>query len=155
WNIYLGGPSELNATVKAYFGLRLAGDSPQAEHMIRACRRIRELGGLERTNSFTRLYLALMGVIGWDMVPAVPPELMFLPTWAYINVYEMSSWTRAIVIPLTILYARKPRWPVPQEIRVDELFADPTRKTVAFKWDRGISWRNFFLAVDLALKAYD
>src|SRR5262249_15590583 len=87
--------------------------------------------------------------------PAVPPELMLLPNWAYINVYEMSSWTRAIVIPLTILYARKPRWPVPSHVRVDELFADPKRKTSPFKWDRGISWRNFFLALDRTLKVYD
>src|SRR6266487_4917226 len=67
WNIFFGGPSEVNATVKGYFGLRLAGDSPQSEHMLRACQRVHRLGGLERTNSFTRLYLALAGIIGWDM----------------------------------------------------------------------------------------
>ena len=155
WNIFAGGPSELNATVKAYFALRLAGDSPDREHMVRARARVRALGGLERTNSFTRLYLALLGAIGWDMVPAVPPELMFLPKWAYINIYEMSSWTRAIVIPLTILYARKPCWPVPANIRVDELFADSSHKTAAFAWGPGISWRNFFLGLDRVLKAYD
>src|SRR5207244_5833861 len=132
WNIFFDGPSEVNATVKAYFALRLAGDLPVAEHMLRAASRVRALGGVERTNSFTRLYLALMGAVGWEMVPAVPPELMFLPNWAYINVYEMSSWTRAIVIPLTILYARQPCWPVPSDIRVEELFCDPTRKTAAF-----------------------
>src|SRR2546428_10394445 len=90
--------------------------------MVRACRRVREIGGLERTNSFTRLYLALAGVIGWEMVPAIPPELMFLPRWVPINIYEMSSWTRAIVIPLTILYARKPCWRVPSHARIDELY---------------------------------
>ena len=155
WNIFFDGPSEVNATVKAYLALQLAGDSTDAEHMVRARQRIHELGGLERTNSFTRLYLALLGLIGWDMVPAVPPELMFLPNWAYINVYEMSSWTRAIVIPLTILYARKPCWPVPAEIRIDDLFADPSQKHAAFAWGPGISWRNFFLALDRMLKAYD
>jgi squalene-hopene/tetraprenyl-beta-curcumene cyclase len=155
WNIYVGGPSEVNATVKAYFALRLAGDSAQAEHMVRAAKRVRALGGLEKTNSFTRLYLALVGVIGWEMVPAVPPELMFLPNWAYINVYEMSSWTRAIVIPLTILYARKPRWPVPSDVRVDELFLDPARKTAAFEFESGLTWRNFFLGLDRGLKLYE
>ena len=153
WNIFFGGPSEVNATVKGYFGLRLAGDSPQSEHMLRACQRVHRLGGLERTNSFTRLYLALAGVIGWDMVPAIPPELMFLPKWAYINIYEMSSWTRAIVIPLTILYARKPCWPV--QFRVDELFCDPSRKTAAFEFEPKITWRNAFLALDRSLKLYD
>src|ERR1700676_5062072 len=96
WNIYYGGPSELNATVKAYVALRLAGDSPECDHLQRACRRIHELGGLEATNSYSRLYLALVGAVGWDMVPAVPPELMLLPTWFAINIYEIPSWTREI-----------------------------------------------------------
>src|ERR1700680_451612 len=61
WNIYYGGPSELNATIKAYVALRLAGDAPECDHLQRACRRIHELGGLEATNSYSRLYLALVG----------------------------------------------------------------------------------------------
>ena len=155
WNIFAGGPSEVNATVKAYFALKLAGDEPKSEHMLRACRRVRELGGLERTNSYTRLYLALAGVIGWEMVPAIPPELILLPNWAYINIYEMSSWTRAIVVPLTILYARKPCWPVPPAARLDELFCQPWRKTIAFELQRKINWRNAFLVLDRGLKLYD
>ena len=131
WNIYFGGPSELNATVKAYVALRLAGDSPDSEHLRRACRRVHELGGLEASNSYTRLYLALVGAVGWDMVPAVPPELMLLPNWFAINIYEMSSWTRGIVIPLTILYAHKPRFAVPGGISVDALYRDPSRKALA------------------------
>src|SRR5437868_9296599 len=69
WNIYFGGPSEINATVKAYFALKLAGHDAESKLMIRARERALQLGGLERTNSFTRLYLALAGVIGWDKVP--------------------------------------------------------------------------------------
>src|SRR5579872_2797455 len=71
WNIYFGGPSELNATIKAYVALRLAGEDPQCDHLQRAARRIHELGGLEGANSYTRLYLALVGAVGWDMVPAI------------------------------------------------------------------------------------
>src|SRR5580692_8437269 len=93
WNIYFGGPSELNATIKAYVALRLAGDAPECNHLQRAVRRVHELGGLESANSYTRLYLALVGAVGWDMVPAIPPELMLLPNWFAINIYEMSSWT--------------------------------------------------------------
>ena len=152
WNIYEGGPSELNATLKAYIALRLAGDSAAAPHMARAAERARALGGLERANSYTRLYLALAGAISWEMCPAVPPELMLLPTWFYLNIYEMSSWTRAIVIPLTILYAHKPKWPFPKDVTLNELFADPTRKLASFEWDDSFfTWRNFFLAVDRAL----
>src|SRR5665213_2465020 len=121
WNIYFGGPSELNATIKAYVALRLAGDAPNCDQLRRAARRVHELGGLESANSYTRLYLALVGAVGWNMVPAIPPELMLLPNWFAINIYEMSSWTRGIVIPLTILYAHKPKFSVPGGISVDEL----------------------------------
>ncbi len=156
WNIYAGGPAELNATVKAYFALKLAGDSPDAPHMLRARERVHALGGLEHTNSFTRFYLAMVGAVGWDLVPAVPPELILAPNWLYLNIYEMSSWTRAIVIPLMLLYSRKPYWPVPDHSRVDELFRDPNDKHAAFRWDeRFFSWRNLFLAIDRIFKVYE
>ncbi len=156
WNIYFGGPSELNATVKAYFALKLAGDSADQPHMKRARARILELGGLESTNSYTRFYLALVGAVVWEMAPAVPPELMLLPSWFAINIYEMSSWTRGIVIPLAILYAHKPQWKLPEPVRVDELFRDSTSEASSLAWgDRFFSWRNFFLALDRALKLYE
>ena len=156
WNIYFGGPSELNATVKAYFALKLAGDAPDAAHMQKARERVHQLGGLEATNSYTRFYLAMVGGVSWDMVPAVPPELMLLPNWFALNIYEMSSWTRGIVIPLAILYAQKPYWPVPEHALVEELFRDDTRKAAAFAWDqRPFTWRNLFLAFDRAFKLYE
>ena len=156
WNIYFGGPSELNATVKAYVALKLAGDAPEAAHMERTRIRIRELGGLEATNSYVRFYLALIGALGWEMVPAIPPELMLLPDWFPINIYEISSWTRGIVIPLTILFAHKPSWRLSEQVDVQELFRDPGRKAVAFDWDSRLwSWRNFFLGLDRCFKLYE
>ena len=156
WNIYFGGPSELNATVKAYFALKLAGDCPDQQHMQRARARVLQLGGLESTNSYTRFYLALVGAVVWDMAPAIPPELMLLPSWFAINIYEMSSWTRGIVIPLAIVYAHRPEWQLREPVRLDELFRDASAKASAFAWgDRVFSWRNFFLALDRALKLYE
>ncbi len=89
---------------------------------------IHGLGGLEHTNSYVRFYLALVGAVGWELVPSIPPELMLLPTWFYFNIYEMSSWTRGIVIPMTILSTLRPDWRLPERARVDELFKAPTRK---------------------------
>jgi squalene-hopene/tetraprenyl-beta-curcumene cyclase len=156
WSIYPGGPSELNATCKAYFALKLAGDSTNSPTMSRARAAAHRLGGLEVTNSYTRFYLALVGAVGWNLVPAIPPELMLLPNWFYINIYEFSSWTRAIVIPLMILSALRPNWKLPERAQVDELFKDPTRKKAAFDWSTQlISWRNFFLALDRGLKFYE
>jgi squalene-hopene/tetraprenyl-beta-curcumene cyclase len=156
WSIYPGGPSELNATTKAYFALKLAGDAADSAHMTSAREAVHRLGGLEHTNSYVRFYLALVGALGWEMAPAIPPELMLLPNWFYINIYEMSSWTRGIVIPMAILSAIRPEWRLPERARVDELFKDPSRKTAAFDWsEQLISWKNFFLAVDRALKLYE
>src|SRR5438105_5290066 len=156
WSIYPGGPSELNATCKAYFALKLAGDSTDAPHMAQARETVHRLGGLEHTNSYVRFYLALVGAVGWDLVPAILPELMLLPNWFYLNIYEMSSWTRGIVIPMAILSAVRPDWRLPEHAHVDELFCDISRKNAAFEWSSQlISWRNFFLALDRALKQHE
>jgi squalene-hopene/tetraprenyl-beta-curcumene cyclase len=156
WSIYPGGPSELNATCKAYFALKLAGDATNSPHMAQARATVHRLGGLEHTNSYVRFYLALVGALGWELVPAILPELMLLPNWFYINIYEMSSWTRGIVIPMAILSALRPNFRLPEHARVDELFRDPSNKAAAFDWSaQVISWRNFFLALDRALKLYE
>ena len=156
WNIFPGGPSDLNATCKAYFALKLAGDDIHAPHMTQAREAVHGLGGLELTNSYVRFYLALIGAVGWELVPSIPPELLLLPTWFYLNIYEMSSWTRGIVIPMAILSALRPDWRLPERARVDELFKDISHKAAAFDWSKQlISWRNVFLAIDRGLKLYE
>jgi len=156
WNISVGGPSELNATVKAYFGLKLAGDAPDSPHMLRARDAVRRMGGLERTNSYVRFNLALVGAVSWNLVPSIPPELMLLPQWFGLNIYEMSSWTRGFVVPMAILATMRPEFRLPDQAHVDELFLDATRTTVLFDWSRQIvSWKNLFLALDLGLKVYE
>ena len=156
WSIYPGGPSELNATCKAYFALKLAGDSTDAPNMVQARETVLRLGGLEHSNSYVRFYLALVGAVGWELVPSIPPELMLLPNWFFLNLYEMSSWTRGIVIPMAILSALRPDWRLPESARVDELFKDPDQKAGAFDWSKQIlSWKNFFLTVDRGLKLYE
>ena len=156
WNIYAGGPSELNATVKAYVALKLAGDSPASPHMARARCQIHELGGVEATNSYTRLYLALGGVLPWSYVPAIPPELILIPSWFFLNIYSMSSWTRAIVVPLMLVYAYRPHWDLPAKAGVEELFRDASGRIPAFEWDRRLlSWHNFFLLLDQIFKWHE
>jgi len=156
WSIYPGGPSELNATCKAYFALKLAGESPYAPNLVRAREMVHRLGGLEHSNSYVRFYLALVGAVSWDLVPSIPPELMLIPHWFIFNIYEMSSWTRGIVIPMAILSVLRPNWKLPERAHVDELFKDPERKTAALDWsDQLLSWKNVFLAVDRGFKLYE
>src|SRR3954465_11075677 len=154
WNNYPGGPVELSVSVKAYFALKLAGHDPDAGYMRRARTVIRALGGAAGCNSFTKFYLALLGQFPYANCPAVPPEMMLLPRWAYFNIYAMSSWTRTIVVTLSIFFAHKPVRRLPPHLGIAELFlGDPA----APLWPhpptrRLLTWTNFFLGVDYLLK---
>ncbi len=158
WPIYRNGPAEISATVKAYWALKFAGHSPSEPRMAAARRRIRELGGVHKVNTYTKFYMAIFGQYDWRGVPTIPPELMLFPKWFYFNIYEMSAWTRSIVVPLSIVWAFQPRIPCPPNAVLDELFPDsrrhiPLKEAVA---PHGlVSWTNFFLLWDGFLKALE
>ncbi len=157
WNNYPDGPADLSVSVKAYFALKLAGHDPELPTMRQARDVIRSLGGAARCNSFTQFYLALLGQFPYANCPAVPPEMMLLPKWAYFNIYAMSSWTRTIVIPLSIFYAHKPVRILPQELCIPELFLQPPETPL---WPhpptrRWVTWTNLFLALDQVIKWVD
>jgi squalene-hopene/tetraprenyl-beta-curcumene cyclase len=116
WALFYGGPADLSTTVEAYVALRLAGDPPEAEHMASASALARELGGLERTRVFTRVWLALFGLWPWEQLPAMPPEMMLLPPWAPLNIYDFACWARQTIVPLTIVFAHRPQRPLPFEL---------------------------------------
>ena len=96
----------------------------------------------------------MFGAIEWSYAPAIPPELMLLPSWLPVNLYEMSSWTRAIVIPMTILYALKPSWSLPEGFSVDELFKAPNGRPPSLSFSGFVSWRNIFIALDRGLEIF-
>lgn len=148
WSTYPGGPADVNPTVKAYFALKLLGEPAEAPHMVRAREEARRLGGLDACNSFTRIYLAIFGQYPWEDCPAVPPELILFPTWFPFNVYAMSAWSRAIVVPLSMIWALKPSCPVAPWAGIEELRVKSARPA---RGSRG-AWASFFHGVDIALK---
>jgi squalene-hopene/tetraprenyl-beta-curcumene cyclase len=108
WGTFKGGPAELSTTVEAYVALRLAGDPAEASHMQRAAELIRSMGGLEGTRVFTRFWMALFGLWSWADLPALPPEVILLPPWFPLNVYDFSCWARQTIVPLTIVASHRP-----------------------------------------------
>ena len=150
WPIYNGGPSNISASVKAYFSLKLAGYKAKHPALERARKKILEMGGVTKVNTFTKIYLCFLGQYDYDAVPAIPPEIVLFPNWFWFNIYEISSWSRAILVPLSILYARKPFKKIPEEMHIDELFVeDRDSSRMHLEWSRKlISWRNFFLVID-------
>lgn len=157
WSIWFGGPGDLSATVEAYFALKLSGYSADDPSMCKARDFILSKGGILKTRVFTKIFLALFGEFSWLGVPSMPVELMMLPDWAYFNIYELSSWSRATIIPLSVVMSENPVRKLPPRARVQELFVRPPRPTdYSFSRQDGIvSWKNFFIGVDHLLKVYE
>jgi squalene-hopene/tetraprenyl-beta-curcumene cyclase len=148
FNIYPDGPAVINATVKAYAALKLAGMSPDAEPMRRARATVLALGGIQETNSYVRINLSLFGLYPRRYVPTIPVELVLLPGGL---IYEMSSWTRAIVVPLSIVQARAGRRPGPAGFTLEEL-AVPGK---SFRLPRRDRLSVVFSQLDAALKVWE
>jgi squalene-hopene/tetraprenyl-beta-curcumene cyclase len=149
WANFYGGPPELSTTVEAYVALRLAGDDPGAGHMSRAAGFIKLSGGVERTRVFTRLWLALVGLWSWDELPVLPPELMFLPKFVPLNIYDFGCWARQTVVALTVVSAHRPTHEI--GFGIDELKTG----SVAPPSAPLSTWAGRFQALDRGLKAYE
>jgi len=154
WNIYFGGPSEINASVKGYFALKLAGYSTDLPFMRRARENILRLGGIPRMNTFSKLYLALLGQFPWKYLPTIPVEMILLPSWAPFHIYKMSSWSRAMLIPLAIINHFKPTRSLPGNKQLHELYPLGTEQSDLRlpRSERFWTWRNFFLRLNDVLK---
>jgi squalene-hopene/tetraprenyl-beta-curcumene cyclase len=152
WPLYHGGPLDISATVKAYFALKMIGDSPNAPHMHRARKEILARGGAVRANVFTRILLALYGESSWRRVPTVPVEIILLPRWFPVHLSKMSYWSRTVVVPLLVLAAIKPLARNPRGVHVRELFDDQTPPAPWRAPHQNLGWAAFFHLLDLVLK---
>lgn len=154
WRLYFGGPSDLSTTIKAYFAMRVAGLSPENPAMRRARQLILSQGGLTHAQVFTKIYLALFGQYDWRGIPVIPPEIILLPHGFHVNIYEFSSWSRSVIIPLTVLFAKKPSCVLPPERHVDELFVEPPgpARYAMPRRESGLGWELLFILLDNLLK---
>jgi squalene-hopene/tetraprenyl-beta-curcumene cyclase len=164
WANFYGGPADLSTTVEAYVALRLAGDEPDAPHMKRACDWILAQGGVEATRVFTRLWLALSGRWSWDDLPVIPPELIYLPSWFPLNIYDWGCWARQTIVALAIVQSFRPSRPLP--FTIDELKtggphgrAPRPRRSFDARPLPGAQrqtdpWSHVFTALDKALHRY-
>src|SRR6266545_794890 len=149
WANFHGGPADLSTTIEAYVALRLAGDAPGAAHMALALEYIRDHGGLEKARVFTHMWLALFGQWSWDRIPALPPEVIFLPEWFPLNIYDFACWARQTIVALTVVGAHRPVRPL--GFPLDELktgAGGPRQEPLS-------TWRGRFQRLDRALHVYE
>ncbi len=157
WPLVHDGDFDMSASVKAYFALKMIGDSPDAPHMVRALEAIRSRGGAVHSNVFTRLMLAMFGVLSWRSVPVLPVEIMLLPMWSPFHINKISYWARTTMVPLLVLAALKPRARNVSGVGIDELFLEEplsigmTAKAPHQSW----GWFLLFRGLDSVLRAIE
>jgi squalene-hopene/tetraprenyl-beta-curcumene cyclase len=150
WANFHGGPGELSTTIEAYWALRLAGDAPDAEHMRAAASFIRASGGLQGARVFTHVWLALFGLWSWEQVPALPPEVVLLPSWVPLNIYDFACWARQTIVALSLVKAHRPARRLPFDLA--ELHGSGRPAAARHAPGRRGAW---LLRLDRALGAYE
>jgi squalene-hopene/tetraprenyl-beta-curcumene cyclase len=157
WPLVHDGEFDMSASVKAYYALKMIGDSADGPHMARAREAIRSRGGAIHSNVFTRFMLAMFGVMGWRSVPVLPIEIMLLPMWSPFHLNKISYWARTTIVPLMVLAALKPLAQNPKGVGIDELFLqDPrsigmTAKAPHQSW----GWFILFRSLDQVLRVIE
>lgn len=156
WPLYFEGEGNISASIKAYFALKQLGDSPDAPHMVRARAFVLEQGGAAEANVFTRIMLSLFGQIPWETTPAMPIEIMLLPQWFFFHLNKISYWSRTVIVPLLILYAKRSVCRLKPEEGVPELFVSPVHELQHLdRFVPGSFFKNCFLILDRVLKKVD
>jgi squalene-hopene/tetraprenyl-beta-curcumene cyclase len=157
WPLFYAGASDVSASVKAYFALKMIGDRVDTPHMARARSLILAKGGAANSNVFTRNLLALYGVVPWRAVPAMPVEIMVLPRWFPFHLDKISYWARTVLVPLMVLNALKPRALNPRGIGIAELFTIPPEHVG--HWPKGAHqtwpWTQMFGGIDRLLRVVE
>ena len=152
WANFHGGPGELSTSIEAYCALRLAGDAPEEPHMLAAAEFIRAEGGIERARVFTHVWLALFGLWSWDRVPSLPPEIVLLPSWVPLNIYDFACWARQTIVALSLVKAHRPVRSLPfglDELRVP---GAPSVGAIDSSRNRRSRWLG---RLDALLRAYE
>jgi squalene-hopene/tetraprenyl-beta-curcumene cyclase len=153
WALFYGGEFNISASVKAYFALKLVGESPDAVHMTRAREAILAVGGAASANVFTRITLALFAQVPWRAVPVMPVEIMLLPNWFPFHLSKISYWSRTVLVPLLILMALKPRAENPRGVNIEELFTRKPEEEARYLHNpTGSTWGELFLGIDKILR---
>ncbi|QDH62111.1 squalene--hopene cyclase [Pandoraea pnomenusa] len=157
WPLFQDGKFDMSASVKAYFALKMIGEPIDAPHMVRAREAILSRGGAQNSNVFTRILLALYGVLDWKAVPMMPVEIMLLPKWFPFHLSKVSYWARTVIVPLLVLQARRPLARNPKGVQIDELFIGNPKDVGPPKRAPHQSrfWFTFFSGVDHVLRALD
>jgi len=156
WALYYGAPSDLSTSVECYTALKMAGRDPGSAAMVRAREHVLSKGGVEKCRVFTKIWLAMLGQWDWRGTPYLPPELLLLPSPLPLNIYSFASWTRATVVPMTVVLSQRPTAAVSVEWGVKELYVSgPENAKYELAPPSGFGWDRLFYIADGLLRRVD
>jgi len=157
WSLFHGGSGSLDVTIRTYLGLKISGISPDQEYMKAAKKFILDNGGIEAANTYTKIILSLFGQYSWKGIPEIPPEIIYLPRWSYINIYDFASWTRATIMAFSIILSLKPVYKLKEEEMILDLYKNNAhiKKPVPFKASGPGSLGNIFITLNTAFKMWE
>lgn len=153
WPLFHEGAGNISATVKGYWALKLIGHDVDAPHMARARSWLLGQGGAARANVFTRIAMALFGQVPWRAVPVMPVEAMLLPRWFPFHLSKIAYWSRTVLVPLLVLYAKRAKAENPTGLDIRELFVTlPEAEKVYNVNPTGSRIGDLFLQLDKGLR---
>ncbi|KAM5349570.1 hypothetical protein ACJ41O_006075 [Fusarium nematophilum] len=108
WGLHTTGQSTVCATVINYCVLRILGMGPSDPILVRARSFLHENGGATHSAIWGKFWLAVLGVVDWDIVNPMPPEAWLLPDWAPFAPWRFYAEMRLVSQPMSYLYSK--RW---------------------------------------------
>lgn len=113
WVPHFGAKSDIGITLECYVGMRIAGLSSQHDAVRKAREFIFKSGGIIKANPWTKLYLGILGIVDWDLIPKIPSEVLLIPNWTSMNVTSFAYWVKVITLPMILVHAHGPYPAIP------------------------------------------
>ncbi|KAL6722334.1 Lanosterol synthase (Oxidosqualene--lanosterol cyclase) [Lecanora helva] len=127
WGLHIEGESTAYGTTMTYVVLRLLGAHEEDKRMIKARGMLHQLGGAVNSPHWAKFWLAVLGVMGWEAVNPVPPEVWLLPDWVPFAPWRWWIHMRMVFLPMSFIYSTKfvfPSNPLIRQIR-EEIYTEP------------------------------
>jgi lanosterol synthase len=131
WGLHIEGESSVFGTSMNYTVLRLLGVDAEDPRMQKARSTLWKLGGATQGPHWAKFWLSVLGVMEWDIVNPVPPELWLLPDWVPIAPWRWWIHMRQVFLPMSFVYSRRWSYPVndlTRQLRL-ELLTEPFETT--------------------------
>lgn len=127
WGLHIEAEGSVFGLAMNYTALRLLGVRADHQRLCKARSELHRLGGALNAPHWAKFWLSVLGVMPWDIVNPVPPELWLLPDWVPFAPWRWWIHIRQVFLPMSWVWSRRWQYPLcdlTRDIR-QELFVQP------------------------------